>query len=302
MPELPEVESVCRTLSSRAAGRRVTAVDLHRADVVTGDTSEVALLCGRVIERIERHGKQIAVIGRSAKPQAAKVPTLCVHLGMTGSLCYRAAADVTPSSTSGGGSHVHVTWRLDDGGRIEFRDPRRFGGIWTFPSYAQLVEKRWQSLGPDALRVTAGELFDRLQRSPRPIKAALLDQNLIAGLGNIYGDELLFRCGVNPLTPCDTLPRPVVRSLVSHMRRLLGAAIGAGGSTLRDYVDANGRSGGFQTLHRVYGRAGQPCVRCRTRLTDLRVLGRMTVYCSACQPGPRRVGAAAVFSEKRRNS
>jgi formamidopyrimidine-DNA glycosylase len=177
---------------------------------------------------------------------------------------------------------------LDDGGRIEFRDPRRFGGVWTFASFPELVERRWKSLGPDALTATAGAVFDRLQRTRRPIKAALLDQNLLAGLGNIYVDELLFRCGVHPLTPCDRLDRPRVRTMVSHMRRLLGSAVEAGGSTLRDYVDAEGRAGGFQNLHRVYGRAGLFCKRCGKSLKDLRVAGRMTVYCPGCQTGDGR--------------
>jgi formamidopyrimidine-DNA glycosylase len=308
MPELPEVESVRRTLARRIVGRRVVAVRIDRPGIKTGDRAPAALLEGRVISGILRHGKQLAIVtgaapagsldraeprmfmGGSDSTTSAKhpAPCLCIHLGMTGSLCCvddsTARTDKTPDDHAElPRNHVHLSWQLDDGRRIEFRDPRRFGGVWTFPSVNELWETRWKSLGPDAIRITPAELFAALHATRRPIKAALLDQNLLAGLGNIYVDELLFAAGVHPLTPSHRVTIALVKQVIPRMRSLLARAIAAGGSTLRDYVDAEGRAGGFQTRHQVYGRGGQACRHCRAALKDLRLAGRMTVYCPACQ-------------------
>ncbi len=282
MPELPEVESVRRSLLRHLPGRTITAVKLLRPDIVTGPATPSALLRGRTIGDILRHGKQLAILTQAS----ANPPCLCVHLGMTGSLRY------FPSSAIGHAKsatqpdlppHAHIIWQLDDGGKLVFADPRRFGGIWTYPNPAALRESRWNTLGADALTITPRQLHSRLAASRRPLKSALLDQNLIAGLGNIYVDELLFDCRLHPSTPCDCLTFDQVRALVSRMRRLLGRAIRAGGSTLRDYVDGQGNPGGFQFRHKVYGRAGQPCRNCRALLQSLTLAGRTTVYCPACQ-------------------
>lgn len=271
MPELPEVEAVCRSLVDHVTGRRVVRVDIRRADIVTGDAGETALLRGRRIHSIRRHGKQIALL----TGDAADAPCLCVHLGMTGSLCRRLDP---PDAT-----HCHITWRLDDGSWLVFRDPRRFGGIWTFPSPSDLAAARWSLLGDDALSVTPARLYRQLQRTRRAIKTALLDQNLLAGLGNIYVDELLFRCGIHPLTPANAVSRDQARRIVPRMRTLLRQAIAAGGSTTSDFVNADGHAGVFQTRHRVYGRAGLPCRRCGAPLETIRLAGRTTVFCTTCQ-------------------
>lgn len=272
MPELPEVENVRRTLEARLAGRRVVAVDLRRADVVTGDATPAALLAADRVARFARHGKQLALVG-------ARGRVVCVHLGMSGQL--RALPPDDPRVRE---PHTHLLWRLDDGSAVTFRDPRRFGGVWTFATEAQLLGHRWAALGEDALAITAQTLARALSRRRQPLKAALLDQAVVAGLGNIYVDELLFGCGLHPLTPAGDLGAQQVRGLVRAMRRVLGQAVAAGGSTLRDYVDGNGEAGGFQLRHRVYGRGGQPCRRCRSDLATLVVAGRTTVCCDVCQP------------------
>ncbi len=272
MPELPEVETVRRTLSDAVVGRAVERVEVRRADVVvTGSPGCDTLLSGDVIERVDRHGKQVAVVGRSGA-------CVCIHLGMSGRLC----VDPRPLPT-----HAHVVWQFTSAGaepgQLVFSDARRFGGVWSFGDVAGLWSMRWSRLGPDALLAESAGLFASFQRTTRGLKAVLLDQSVLAGLGNIYVDELLWATRWLPGRPACSLGRAEVATLVRAMRRLLGRAVEAGGSTLRDYVDAHGQAGGFQTLHRAYGRAGQPCHRCQTPMTTDQLAGRTTVWCPTCQ-------------------
>lgn len=286
MPELPEVETVRRTLLLSAGGRRVIGVTVRRRDVVRGGAGDADLLVGRRVVGIDRLGKQFALIG-SANGSATPRPgdaCVCVHLGMTGSLRYVAENGAAGSLPD----HTHLVWQLDGGARLVFRDPRRFGGVWTFGSLERLHRDRWSLIGPDALSIRPRELHTRLRATRRGIKVALLDQAVLAGLGNIYADELLFACGLHPLTPACTLGLPAVRGLVRRMRRLLGRAIEAGGSTLRDYVDGDGRSGRFQNRHLVYGRSGEPCRRCGEPLEHIVLSGRTSVFCPGCQSPPAR--------------
>ena len=309
MPELPEVEALRRRLLPGVVGRRVVRVRLIRPGVVTGRREPQALLRGAAIADIHRCGKQLAIVA-----EGAPHPALCIHLGMTGSLRIAdAAAAALPRPSRSNGirrrraaptapqppstpvelgrprvHHVHIVWIFDDGTRLFFRDPRRFGGVWTYPSVDALAAARWHHLGPDALTIRPAELARRLCCTRRPIKAALLDQTILAGLGNIYVDELLHAARIHPLTPANALHPDSPRRLVERLRRLLSRAIEAGGSTFRDYVSSNGEPGNFQQRHRVYGRAGEPCTRCRLPLQDLRIIGRQTVFCAACQANPDR--------------
>lgn len=286
---MPEVETVRRTLARHLPGRRVVAVTVHRRDVVRGETTT---LRGQRIERIERWGKQLALVGESLRNNPDSHPgrgggvnsggggCVCVHLGMSGSLC------LGRSGVGGGGkadSHVHVTWEFEDGMVLAFRDPRRFGGVWAFESERALLETRWRRLGPDGLLITPGQLYAGLSRTRRVLKAALLDQHLVAGLGNIYVDELLHAVKLHPRKLACGISKPDSVRLVRAMRRLLGRAIEAGGTTLRDYVDAEGRPGLFRGHHRVYGRGGEPCPRCRAVLETMVIAGRTTTACGRCQ-------------------
>lgn len=280
MPELPEVENVRLGLAESVVGRSVTKVTLRRRDIVQGPCKPTDLLYGRAVVRIDRLGKQLALVGAASinGSRLRTEPCICVHLGMTGSLRYYPVAERYIAD-----KHTHVVWHLDAGDRLVFRDPRRFGGLWTFASTDNLRLARWAQLGEDALTIKPTRLYAQLNHSRRPIKSALLDQSVVAGLGNIYVDELLFTCRVSPLrTACDLNPGEV-RMLVGHMRRLLRRAIRSGGSTLRDYVDAGGRSGAFQLRHQVYGRSGRKCQRCRHQLHTAAVSGRTTVFCPTCQ-------------------
>jgi formamidopyrimidine-DNA glycosylase len=281
MPELPEVEQVRRSLASHVTGRRIVRVELRRADVVdfghgkppAAKARRVALLEGQSIDAVERHGKQLAVL---TADEAA--PVVCIHLGMTGSLTYR-----PPPRSRAPAKHTHIVWHLDDGGVVSFHDPRRFGGVWCFPNRAALMASRWSRLGDDALRIEPTTLHANLRRTTRGLKAALLDQTVVAGLGNIYVDELLFSRGLHPCRKANRLKGEAVEQLVRAMRDLLERAIASGGSTLRNYVDADGQAGGFQFEHKVYGRGGQECCRCLAVLRSRQIAGRTTVYCPTCQ-------------------
>ncbi len=280
MPELPEVENICRGLTDTVVGSMVNRVTIRRVDIVRGSSRPADLLRGQTFTRIDRLGKQFALIGQTLvhKGSLNKEACVCLHLGMTGSLRFYPPGE--PYRPDG---HTHVVWHLTDGGRLAFRDPRRFGGLWTFDSVTTLTETRWSKLGEDALTITPARLHMKLKRTRRPIKSALLDQATLAGLGNIYVDELLFGCRLHPLYPGHEVTREETQLLVRKMRALLTRAIALGGSTLKDYVDTSGRSGGFQRVHKVYGRSGQACPRCGLPLVRIAVAGRTTVFCEDCQ-------------------
>lgn len=278
MPELPEVETVVRTLRPRVVGRAVERVRLIRGDVVRGDRSAAGLLSGARLESIERHGKQLALVGS----RGGERRVLVVHLGMSGQLVYAPDASACASLT-----HVHAMWTLrndggDRAGVLWFRDPRRFGGLWAVPSEGALRE-RWGLLGPDGLGVTGTELRERAAGSRRAVKGALLDQRVVAGVGNIYADEALFRAGVRPRRVCARLTGEEWETLAASIRGVLDRAIEMRGSTLRDYVSGTGEPGRAQLAHEVYGRAGEPCVACGGVLRGGVVAQRTTVWCGACQ-------------------
>lgn len=276
MPELPEVENVRQGLLSAVVGQTVSRVSLRRPDVVRGKKRPADLLKGQMITRVDRKGKQLALVTEMSG--AGGGVCLCVHLGMTGSLrCHDPRKPFVPDG------HTHVVWHMANGSRLAFRDPRRFGGIWTFASTDDLIEQRWSRLGPDALMIKPTQLHSGFRKTRRVLKAVLLDQSIVAGLGNIYVDELLFNCRVSPVRPACELDHKQVQQLVTRMRRLLDRAIRSGGSTLRDYTNAQGQPGGYQFSHKVYGRSGQACAQCGGLLSNATIAGRTTVYCEQCQ-------------------
>jgi formamidopyrimidine-DNA glycosylase len=272
MPELPEVERIRQTLLRLVVGRRVVGATLRRRDVCTGRKRPADLLVGATIADVRRHGKQLAVVGHDGR-------VLCVHLGMTGQITV-----LPPAAKADGRNHVHAVWRLDPPGRLAFRDPRRFGGLWTFPSMAALVSERWSVLGADALTIAPDVLGSALGRTQRAVKAALLDQAVLAGVGNIYADESLFIARLHPGRNAGTLSPAEVARLAAAIRTVLADAVAAGGSTLRDYTDADGQPGSYQRSHRVYARGGLPCVVCTRPLRQTLLAQRTTTYCSRCQP------------------
>lgn len=272
MPELPEVESLRRSLEPLVLGRRVARVQIRRADVITGDATPQGLLEGARLTATRRHGKQLGLIAETGIGGAARA--LVIHLGMSGQVLHE-PAEIDP--------HTHAVWHLDDGSQIRFRDPRRFGGLWTVADAATLDATLWRELGPDALRIDAADLVERAKGSRRAVKAVLLDQAVVAGIGNIYADESLFLAGIRPRRSACRVTRNEWAALAGTIRQVLTEAVGRGGSSLRDYVDARGHTGSAQAGHRVYGRADEPCVRCQTPLIQCSVAQRTTVFCRVCQ-------------------
>ena len=293
MPELPEVETVMRGLKPVLEGRRITAVSLRRAGLRFPFPE-------RFGERLT--GSQVTGLWRRAKYILAGLDTgevLLVHLGMTGRFTvfsgegarnlgefYFAAA----AGEAGQGPHDHVTLTLEDGTRVVYTDPRRFGIMDMFPEAEAGTHKLLGGIGVEPLgnEFSAAYLAERFRSKAAPLKAALLDQHVVAGLGNIYVCEALHRAGLSPRRKARTLVRkkghdPRLDDLVRHVREVLGEAIAAGGSTLQDFAHTDGAAGAFQQRFLVYDREGEPCTGCGAPIERLVQSGRSTFYCRHCQ-------------------
>jgi len=267
MPELPEVQTIVTGLRPRLLGRPISDVRLLRRDIFHPPDLELpTLLAGRRIADVSRRGKKIIITLDNAQ-------RFYIHLGMTGRLTLEASE--TPLLP-----HTHLILSLQPNQELRFRDPRRFGGIWWISGDCQADT----NLGPEALDLKPADLSARLSKTRRAIKSALLDQSLIAGLGNIYADEALFAAGIHPTKRADRITRDQAAVLTRAIKQVLKRAIRHNGSTLRDYRDADGNSGDFQRLHRVYDRKGRPCHNCRTPIQRIVLTGRSTHFCPACQP------------------
>ncbi len=276
MPELPEVESLRRSLSQVMVGTTVRLARLARADMLHRQpgSPRMPLAAGARVVALHRHGKQMAI-------EAERGGCLLVHLGMSGSL--RLMPDAPTEER-----HVHACWCLErpDGSRVwlRHRDPRRFGWLESHADLDSVRTRSWSTLGPDALEIQAPILALRLKDTRRALKAVLLDQDRVAGLGNIYVDEALHRAQLHPCTRASSLQEPHVQRLAKCVRQVLQKAVQLGGSTIQDHRTADGSWGSFQRLHQVYGRAGEACLGCASPLQGTRVVQRATVFCPVCQP------------------
>ncbi len=277
MPELPEVETVRRTLLPNLAGRRIEAVKLGQFVGVLGECDPAlftASTVGRTVTGIRRRGKYLLI-------DFDDESGLIVHLRMTGSLTF---ADSNPEPIR----FEHLCLALDNGSTLRFADQRKFGRVQLRPAdaFAPLENK----LGPEPLEpaFSAGYLGKLLAGRTAPIKALILDQRLIAGVGNIYADEALFRSRIHPQTPGGDLTGSQVASLVRSIKTVLRSAVENRGTSFSSYRDANGQTGSNQFRLRIYGRgrSNQPCVRCGSPLTTLTVGGRTSHLCPRCQPVP----------------
>jgi formamidopyrimidine-DNA glycosylase len=270
MPELPEVETVVRTVAPHLAGRRIVEARFDSRFVTPGNRKRLAeRLTGRSVESIQRRGKFIQV--------TLDQGVLTIHLGMTGSLRVSATADA-PALT---GAHTHGVFTLDatkEPGVLLYNDPRQFGRIEWTPSISPRVAR----LGPEPLEITLEEFVGRLRRRAR-VKALLLNQSFLAGVGNIYADESLFAAGIHPLAIAARLKPERATRLHCAIQEILRAAIARGGSSISDYVDALGEKGWFQVEHRVYGRESEPCKICGTPIRKILVAQRGTHFCPRCQ-------------------
>jgi formamidopyrimidine-DNA glycosylase len=274
VPELPEVETVRSRLAPALAGRTFDDVEIldERLTRPFDPAAVAAELTGEVVEAVERRGKYLVVRFDSGRD-------LLIHLRMTGSLRH-ARRGTLPDDP-----HRRAVVRLDDGSDVAYRDVRRFG-TWLLLEPGELDEYLAARLGHEPLgpRFTPKELGTRLAGRRAPIKALLLDQRVLAGVGNIYADEALWYARVNPLRPGGELTAPELRALHRGVRKALEIGIARQGATLREYSTPDGSPGGMQHEFRVYGRAGEPCERCGTPIEKTRAGGRGTWYCPACQP------------------
>ncbi len=268
MPELPEVETIRAQLAPRLEGRTFSRVEILDPRLTRPhDLFEVMEeLEGDRVGSVERRGKYLLLRLESGL-------SLLVHLRMTGSFGFAPM------------SHERAVLELDDGSRLAYRDVRRFG-TWLVLEDAQLEPYLAAKNGPEPLgsRFTASWLTQRLAVRRAPLKAVLLDQRVVAGLGNIYADEALWRSRLNPLRPANDVTSTEAARLHRSIRAALRAGIDRQGSTLSDYRTPEGNAGAMQDEFRVYGRDGEPCSRCGTTISKTRVGGRGTWFCPRCQP------------------
>lgn len=280
MPELPEVETVRAGLLPVMEGARFTAVTLNRPDLrFPFPENFKARLVGQKVERLSRRAKFLQADLSSGE-------RLFMHLGMSGRFTIEADAAQTPGvfahAQNTNPKHDHAVFDMDNGARITFNDPRRFG-------FMEMVGAgqpyRLDGLGPEPLgnSFSAPILRAALKGKKSKIKAALLDQHVVAGLGNIYVCEALFKAGISPTRAAGRLSVAETELLVGHIKDVLTRAIAAGGSSLKDFASADGALGYFQHNFDVYGREGKPCTACTRPLTRIVQSGRSSFYCKACQ-------------------
>ena len=262
MPELPEVETVARSIAP-LTGRRIVSAEFRNLRILRGGDPDdmAARLQGRRIQKIQRYGKFIVISLREGG-------YLVVHLGMTGRLLLGGPM----------GKHTHAVFTFDRGVLL-YDDSRQFGRLQLFEEFPARIAK----LGPEPLEVPFEEFATSLKRRNTRVKALLLNQDFVRGMGNIYADEALFRAGIHPLAIAAKLRGDRPRRLYDAMIAVLTEAIAAGGSSISDYVDAEGRKGFFQFSHRVYQRTGQPCVTCGKPIRRILVTQRSSHFCVACQ-------------------
>lgn len=284
MPELPEVETVVRGLQMLLPGRGITGVRLGKTDFIDDPVALEENVPGCRIASVRRHGKFLVLAlekngGTMAENHAKpKRFELIVHLGMTGQLTVRPEA--MPSQ-----AHTHAWFALDNRTELRYTDPRRFGRMVL--SSEEGSKKILGPLGIDALAVSEEDFRARIGARRARIKALLLDQSVLRGMGNIYTDESLWRARIHPARIGAELNREEMTRLHGAMQRVLRAAVRLGGSSISDYVNAEGEPGEFQLRHNVYQREGKKCTRCGTLIRRVIVAGRSSYFCPKCQRAPR---------------
>lgn len=284
MPELPEVETVMRGMMGRLLGERIHAIVVRRPDLRWPLPPGLGqALTGRMIESFRRRGKYIFI-------RVSGGQSVLLHLGMSGRVMLD-DADSTLEVGEGKLRHEHVAFTTEGGQRFGLVDPRRFGALDLVETEAEDRHPLVAAMGPEPFdpAFTADTLLKAFAGRRSPVKVMLLDQRIVAGLGNIYVCEALFRARIHPETPAGLLGRPALKRLVVAIRAVLQEAIDAGGSSLRDYVQPDGELGYFQHAWRVYGRAGQPCPACKgdpgcPGVVQITQAGRSTFFCPQHQP------------------
>lgn len=262
MPELPEVETVARSIAP-LVGRRIVSAEFRSLRVLRGGDPDrmAAALAGRRIAGVKRYGKFLVLTLEGGG-------YLSIHLGMTGRLLLGGPI----------GKHTHVVVTLDEGVLL-FDDSRQFGSFQLSQDFPARVAR----LGPEPLEISLADFVAALKKHKTRVKALLLNQRFLRGVGNIYADEALFRAGIHPQAIAGRLRSDRARRLYEGLQAVLREAIDAGGSSISDYVDAQGRKGFFQFSHRVYQRTGEACVNCGTNIRRLIITQRSSHFCPRCQ-------------------
>ena len=274
MPELPEVETIANGLNSRVANDVIESVWLgSKKEPLKSSAKEIArTLDGARIKKVRRVGKHIVFDLERKKEKAQWI----VHLGMSGRMVIaEAGAEIA--------KHTHAIAKLRSGRELRFVDPRRFGRLSVMPGKNGDSSAGFTGPGSEPLGIDFVEFMKLFRKRDTPIKAALLNQKLLHGVGNIYADESLYRAGIRPRRRAGQLTRTELARLHSAIQIVLKEAIALGGSSVSDYVDASGEEGFFQLQHRVYGRTNAYCYVCKTPIKRIVVAGRGTHYCPKCQ-------------------
>ena len=273
MPELPEVETIRRTLEPYLVGCRIENIEIYYGGIIKKPEPVVFIkqASGQIIRDIKRRGKYLLI-------QLGDEYTLVIHLRMTGQLT------ISDRNTAVA-KHTHLIFRLDNGKELRFTDIRKFGMVYLIPAGEWHEAGGLAGLGPEPLNdeFTADCLCEIIKGKKGKLKAFLLDQTRIAGIGNIYADEIMFEAGLAPQRTIETLSRQEIGQLYAAIRAKLQEGIEYQGTSIRDYVNGLGEKGGFQHRLKVYDCAGQPCARCGTMLVKTTVCGRGTVFCPQCQ-------------------
>jgi formamidopyrimidine-DNA glycosylase len=294
VPELPEVETVARGLQQAIAGRRILSVTMGKTDFIDDPVAIEQQLPGRRIEKVERYGKFMLLRLSEANGTASggdgsakefgnaereSTPAaLLVHLGMTGNFAPSLAT--LPQE-----KHTHVIFQLDDGKELRYTDARRFGRM----AYLERVPLReeLERFGADPLEISSKEFAERIRGRRARIKALLLDQSVLRGVGNIYADESLWRAKIHPAKLGISLTPREAETLRCALQAILRNAIALRGSSISDFLDVEGQPGDYQRHHRAYGREGKKCFRCGTAIRRAIVAGRSSYFCPTCQRAPR---------------
>ncbi|HTH53772.1 MAG TPA: bifunctional DNA-formamidopyrimidine glycosylase/DNA-(apurinic or apyrimidinic site) lyase [Edaphobacter sp.] len=277
MPELPEVETVANGVHQRVHGQTITGVEIsNNPQTFKSPPDEIAdLLTKSRIDRVHRVGKTIVAdltlpyTGKKTGKNTSATAQFLIHLGMTGRLLVSAPETPVPS-------HTHAILSLSGGKELRFVDPRRFGRL-------SVSHNAYTGPGREPLTISLEDFIALFRNRKTPIKAALLNQSLLHGVGNIYADEALFHAGIRPRRQAGRLTRDELTRLRAALIKVLKHAIKLGGSSVSDYVDADGVAGFFQLHHRVYSRTGEPCRTCSTPIERIVVGGRSTHFCPTCQ-------------------
>lgn len=270
MPELPEVETVCRQLEAKIKGEALVKVESLRKDLRSPLPKTFTLSRPQKVLKISRRSKYILI--------ELEEGLLLSHLGMTGAWRFEDLSSLR--------KHDHVILHFERGSKLVYNDPRRFGVLEWIPQKSKRGESPWlKDLGPEPLSEawTVQSFFQNLKRFKVPVKVALMNPKLVVGVGNIYASEILFRAGVRPTRRACRITQAQAEMIFKHTRIVLEEAILAGGSTIENYKNLEGQEGGFQQSHKVYGRESLPCCFCHTPIRAKVIGGRSTFWCPTCQ-------------------